>query len=499
MPNVRRTKQKNGRYSKAGRRHAAELLLSCAALCLLLSGCEIDWMDNLQVLYDLTQQDQRDADGIFEYRDENGSFVILGPEKNTDEIGAAAGPDDTEAVDDGDPAPAEPEEVFEVAEEEIDTAPEETERAADDAQTRESIDRRDEEDRYAIGLTEDRITELIDENQGNYYFDHLDEQEKRLYAELFQIMTARGEKIRISTMEQSVLDRAFQYLMADHPEIFYVDGYTFTRYTVNGELYKLGFTARYVYDEAETSEREERIGEIVDEILAGAPGSEDQFYTTKYVFDYLVDHTDYVIGAPDNQNICSVFLTGRSVCQGYAKAAQLLLNRLSVSATLVTGTVSAGGRPPTRHAWNLARVNGNDYFLDVTWGDASFQRVTTDGLFSRRVNYDYLLDTTEDLRQTHSIDDLVEMPVCTELSDNYYVREGAYFTEVDEGQLHELFDRAYSEGRDMITLKCADQWVYDEIRQFLITDRRIFDYLYDTGSSVSYASSDSQRTLTFLL
>ncbi|MCR5177827.1 MAG: hypothetical protein K6C95_02455 [Lachnospiraceae bacterium] len=493
---------------QSGKRHVYKLISAAVAALFALSACSAK---DLDVIYDLSQQDQKDEYYSLIQGDDdgNGSLVLLGP------MFEPLPKDDSTAEDEKpekeDKEDRKEEETEEKQPEQADPPKDEGITASDvekpqepmeletDQRSREDIEREDQEKRSAIGLTEDRIQSIMSENTGRYYYDHIDGDGKRLYAELYHITVARGEKIKVSSLDEKTVDTVFQYMMADHPEIFYADGYTYTRYTIGDELIKLGFTARYLCDPAEEKRRSDAIESKVAEIVAGAPGGDDQYAKAKYVYERVVDMTEYEVGSPDNQNICSVFINGRSVCQGYAKAAQLLLNRLGVKTTLVTGTVSAGDRPQARHAWNLTNVNGRDYFFDVTWGDSSFQQAASEETLNRRINYDYLLDTTRDLADTHSFDDLVPIPECTHLEDNYYVREGAYFTAFNADQMSALFEKAYNSGAETVTVKCADDTAYGEITGVLITDRSIFDYLKTSGNSASFATSDTQRTLTFVL
>ena len=98
--------------------------------------------------------------------------------------------------------------------------------------------------------------------------------------------------------------------------------------------------------------------------MSGADEEADQYAKVKYVYDTIIRETDYDPASPDNQNVYSVFVNNRSVCQGYAKAIQYLLNRLGVECTLVLGTVESG-EGQEGHAWNLVKVDGEYYYVDA--------------------------------------------------------------------------------------------------------------------------------------
>lgn len=337
------------------------------------------------------------------------------------------------------------------------------------------------------------------EEEKGYAYSMLPESEQVLYLEIRDALVQFEEDVKLSSCDKSEISHAFQCVLNDHPEIFYVDGYTYTEYTLGDILKKITFTGTYRYNQDEIRSRQIEIESYVNQCLAGVPDNADDYTKVKYVYEYLIHHTEYDATAADNQNICSVFIEGRSVCQGYAKATQYLLDRMGIFSTLVLGRVVNG----EGHAWNLVQIDGKYYYVDTTWGDASYQAVggaaDYPGERIPTINYDYLCVSTEQMNLTHTLENVVELPECISMEDNYYVREGLYFTEWDEERIARIFEEEYEKGSAYVTLKCAGYDVYRQMQEALIEKQEIFRYLDCPDGVVSYSDDEKQYSMSFWL
>lgn len=336
----------------------------------------------------------------------------------------------------------------------------------------------------------------------SYAYESLSKTEQLWYRDINRTLGNLLEKQELTSeglsmgLDESDIDRIFQCVLNDHPEYFYVEGYTYIRFTRLEKTVKLEFSGTYSMDKEKALERKAQIEEAAEPILAGVSSEASDYDKIKYIYETLVYQTEYDLNAPDNQNIYSVLVNHRSVCQGYAKALQYLLSRLKVECTLVAGTVDTG----EGHAWNLVRSSGDYYYVDVTWGDAFYQVEEAEEGYTEnlpQINYDYLCITTQQLLRTHTLGGVVRMPVCDVLEDNYYVREGAYFTEVNEELLEMLFQNAAASGRTDIALKCAYPTIYEEMVRKLIEEQEIFSYMQVESGSVAYAQNEKQLSMTF--
>lgn len=87
------------------------------------------------------------------------------------------------------------------------------------------------------------------------------------------------------------------------------------------------------------------------------------------VNQYLIDVSYYPEKpyAPVTHTAYGALKNGVAVCEGYACAAKLMLNKFGIRTDIQVGTCTDGGG----HAWNLVELDGAWYQLDVTWNDTS--------------------------------------------------------------------------------------------------------------------------------
>lgn len=311
---------------------------------------------------------------------------------------------------------------------------------------------------------------VVQENEvgQKFYYQQLGEEDRLTYKEILDGIQTNTKKIYTHAGKAERANEIFQYILKDYPEIFWCDG-TITATTYEDvEPYTI-MKPTYSYDGEEKARMQSQIEGAAAQCLAGISREESEYNKILYVYEYIVNNVDYDMEAPDNQNIYSVFVNQRSVCAGYSKAAQYLLEKLGVFCTYVTGKTGSG----QNHAWNLVICEEDYYYMDVTWGDPVFQASEGEEPNEyQNISYDYMLCDDAELFRNHTPDDDAAFPPCTSMNRNYYMMNNMYYTVYDREMVERRMNDVILSGENPVVLKFASDALYneahDEIFQYVV-------------------------------
>jgi len=333
-------------------------------------------------------------------------------------------------------------------------------------------------------VTEDEESDVLSDDaeesrqqEYEYAYDQLDEETKAVYREIVDTIETRAEKTELSTKDLAVMEKAYQAVRYDHCEYFWLKKFSYVTYSNRkDEITKIVFSPEYSVDEYEQQELQTKIDADADRMLADAPVDGSDFDKVLYVYNTLINEVDYDKSADNNQNLISTFITHRTVCQGYAYGAQYLLNRLGIPCTTVEGETEDGN-----HSWNLVMMDGDYYYIDLTWGNSQFTyylKEEESKLSEKFIDYTFMGADSETILQTRTPSDGIPLPECTAQEDNYYVHEDLFIPEWDADLIGNKIKDAYDAQEGSIQIKFANEELYEQAMQYFLEDYHIMDYCF---------------------
>ena len=336
------------------------------------------------------------------------------------------------------------------------------------------------------------ITEVESLSTDRYAYSCLNDEEKLAYDQMLDAIVNFKKDAPVTTTDLEVLKKAYEAIKADYGGLFWFTGYSYVTYFEddNVTVMAIKVTPQFTMSEEEKNRKQAEIDGVVDEWLAGSEALADDYEKTKFVYELLINNVDYNAYSMENQNIISVFLNKSTVCQGYACAAQYLLEKLGVKSTIVTGV--ANDEP---HAWNLVQVNGAYYYMDVTWGNSRYRNGDNEAV--KHVGYEYLNITTEDILKTHTIDQTFELPECVSNADNYYIRESLYFTDWYPELIGNTIQADLMSDKKEATIRFASSDLLNRAKSYYLDQYHVYDYLSGVDH-MSYYVTEDMNTLTLL-
>lgn len=226
------------------------------------------------------------------------------------------------------------------------------------------------------------------------YYAMLEAEMQQIYSQIYaNAMSLTPSFTPVATVSVSQLKTVFEAVYNDHPELFWLDtGYS-CKYLRSGRCAEITLKFNETADALEQARL--AFQGAAGNIVAQARGLGSQAEMEKYVHDALMGLVEYDVAAPMNQSAYSALVGGRSVCAGYARAFQYIMQELGVPCYYCTGYAGED------HAWNIVKIDGVYQNVDVTWDD------------TEEPTYNYFNKTDRELAATHRRTGLsVYLPAC---------------------------------------------------------------------------------------
>lgn len=193
------------------------------------------------------------------------------------------------------------------------------------------------------------------------------------------------------------------------PYLFYVSGsFSFSRDDW-GNIKTL--IPSYTMDRVKKIETDEFIHKEIEKILFYMPRGLDGFGKTLYIHDYICTHFEYDDSLTYG-DIYSMLKYKKGTCQGYAYLYSALLSAVGVENDFAYSD-------QIMHIWNLVKIDGEWYHVDVTWDD-------TKNIFGYTAHRNFLCSDSEIAELGHTAFSTFEGIICN--SEKY---SGEYLNNIN--------------------------------------------------------------------
>lgn len=334
-----------------------------------------------------------------------------------------------------------------------------------------------------------------------FYYEELNDTEKHAYNEILSNIYTMPEKVRIPDIDGEQLDRIFSALLADNPDLFFVG----RKCTLTAKGLSTYCAVEYYIDYETYLNQKAELEKVCSEVMASLTDPEDEFRTELEIHDFIVENCAYRLekGEFVYSSAYGALVNGEAACEGYSKAAKLLLDMTGMESAVVSGISDNTEDPEGPHMWNAVKVNGDFYYLDCTWDDP----VSESG--KEMVMYAYFNLNDEMIAATHS--DFSYEFNCTATAENYYIKTGSYFESYDrsdEKKISSIVANELNSGGNVIQLRFGSKKVYNEAVSELIDSGRLYNVLKGakgktkvnfSTESLSYYKDSGQLLVTLVI
>lgn len=242
------------------------------------------------------------------------------------------------------------------------------------------------------------LTSLIPAQQFRYYYETLSKKEMKVYNTLLSGMLRYAKAIVCHGCTVSQIQKIFRFLKLDVPELFFIKSIGI-RYMTIDSLH-CAVIPEYRFTICQVRDTLIAMAQNCKDLIDKYKWNED-FEKVKAIHDYIASTVKYKdVDAPYSHEVPGALLFRIGVCEGIAKTFKYLADHLALQSIVVIGVSNQQGRIEG-HGWNLAKINGTFYHIDVTF-DATIS--------PKNIRYDFFNLSDADMQLSHRWEE--NLPTC---------------------------------------------------------------------------------------
>ncbi|MGN1304917.1 MAG: transglutaminase domain-containing protein [Oscillospiraceae bacterium] len=257
----------------------------------------------------------------------------------------------------------------------------------------------------------------------------------------------------------------------------------------------------YLYTAEQVDDMIKKSDAAADEIISELGDGKSEYETVKFFYDKLASEIEYNENAENLRDIYGALVDKSTVCGGYAKAFSYLCSKVGIETITMLGDFNE-----TPHMWNMVKIDGEWYHIDVTSGNA----MNTDFPYIR---YDYFCVTDDIINKYHVVyDQPFDYPKAASEKYNYFIYNNLVASDVPDAAalISEEIIKASQNHIPAIQFVCADDKTYEDVIFYLFDpDQRhaidIYENTYDSAEtkykmdSIQYHSDPKTRVIKLFL
>ena len=254
-----------------------------------------------------------------------------------------------------------------------------------------------------------------------YYYNLLTAKEQILFDSITDAIEAYEASSEIVPYRYSKeeLERISKAILLDCTNLFYIDADNIEYYCDN---YKTNANLKYLNTPTNIKKMKMEIEAVSAAAQAYTNEATSDFEKAVALHDFLTKHctklTSEKVGGSTHTSY-GALVEKSAYSDGYASAYKELMNRCSVECITVEG--EANGSP---HIWNIAKLDGKYYHIDVCWDD-------TDIDFISELNFHgFFMLSDKEISKTHTMDKFFSVPECN-FENNFYIQTNSFIKKAE--------------------------------------------------------------------